>query len=243
MTSTGPDRPSEPPTERIARPTDRDDATEQIDLADGADGAGRDGATEQIDVGATEQIDAVHATEQIDPVDATEQTSAVDDADRVDDTRAFETPATRTFEAAPTPAPAAPAPTAPAPVAPTPFAPTPRYGDTGTRSGDPAGPTDTTHAPAAASPPSPPAPSSPPATTSAPAPVPVPEDRGPRSGTVVWGLIVAVVGVGILAVAAGARIDVQLALIVLLAAAGVALLVGSVLTAARRKNREQRTGR
>jgi heme A synthase len=59
----------------------------------------------------------------------------------------------------------------------------------------------------------------------------------------VWGLVVAVFGVGVLAVAAGARIDVQLALIVLLAAAGVALLVGSLLTAARRKNREQRAGR
>jgi hypothetical protein len=229
MTSTGPDSPSEPRTERIARPTDRDDATEQLDLADGADGTGRDGATEQIDVGATEQID---------PVDATEQIGAVDDADRVDDTRAFETPATRAFEAAPASA-------APTPTAPTPAAPTPRYGDTGagSGSGDPAGPTDTAHAPAAPSPSTPPAPPSPPATTSAPAPVPVPEDRGPRSGTVVWGLIVAVVGVGILAVAAGARIDVQLALIVLLAAAGVALLVGSVLTAARRKNREQRAGR
>ena len=39
------------------------------------------------------------------------------------------------------------------------------------------------------------------------------------------------------------RIDVQLALIVLLAGGGVALLVGSVLTAARRKNREQRAAR
>ncbi|WP_454049617.1 hypothetical protein [Cellulomonas sp. Marseille-Q8402] len=74
-------------------------------------------------------------------------------------------------------------------------------------------------------------------------PAPEPEDRGPRSGTVVWGLVVAVFGVGILAVAAGVRIDVQLALIVLLAAAGVALLVGSLLTAARRRSREQRAAR
>ncbi|NKY07624.1 hypothetical protein HF998_11670, partial [Cellulomonas hominis] len=74
-------------------------------------------------------------------------------------------------------------------------------------------------------------------------PAPLPEDHGPRSATVVWGLIVTAVGIGILAVAAGARIDVQLALIVLLAGGGVALLVGSVLTAARRKNREQRAAR
>lgn len=54
-----------------------------------------------------------------------------------------------------------------------------------------------------------------------------------RVGTVVWGLIIAMVGVGILAAASGAMFDRQLALIALLGVAGVALLVGSILTARR----------
>jgi len=58
-----------------------------------------------------------------------------------------------------------------------------------------------------------------------------------RVSTVVWGLVVALVGVGVLAWSAGARIDVQLAVIVLLAVAGAALLVGSVVTAGRRARR------
>ena len=56
-----------------------------------------------------------------------------------------------------------------------------------------------------------------------------------RVGTVVWGLVVMAVGVGLLALAAGAVFDVQLAMIVLVAGAGVALLVGSVLSAGRRR--------
>jgi hypothetical protein len=54
-----------------------------------------------------------------------------------------------------------------------------------------------------------------------------------RVGTVVWGLVLAAIGVGILAWASGLAIDVQLALIVLLAVAGAALLVGSLVSAAR----------
>ncbi|NKY41481.1 hypothetical protein HGA02_18760, partial [Cellulomonas septica] len=54
-----------------------------------------------------------------------------------------------------------------------------------------------------------------------------------RVGTVVWGLVLAAIGVGILAWASGLAIDLQLALIVLLAVAGAALLVGSLLSAAR----------
>lgn len=73
----------------------------------------------------------------------------------------------------------------------------------------------------------------------APVPPAPPENRGPRSGTVVWGLIVTVFGIGIFAAAAGFNLDVQLALIVLLAAAGVALLVGSTISAVRRKGREE----
>lgn len=56
-----------------------------------------------------------------------------------------------------------------------------------------------------------------------------------RVGTVVWGLVLAAIGVGVLAWAGGASIDVQLATIVLLAAAGTALLVGSLVSSARRR--------
>lgn len=69
-----------------------------------------------------------------------------------------------------------------------------------------------------------------------PAPAPAPhQDRGPRVGTVVWGLVVAAIGVGLLAVALGVVFDVELAFIVLVAAAGVLLLVGSVFGARRRR--------
>lgn len=76
--------------------------------------------------------------------------------------------------------------------------------------------------------------------TSAASAAPVEADRaerprGPRVGTVVWGLVIAAIGVGLLAVASGASLDVELAIIVLVAAAGVALLVGSLLTARRRR--------
>jgi hypothetical protein len=60
---------------------------------------------------------------------------------------------------------------------------------------------------------------------------------GPRTSTVVWGLVVAVIGCGLLAQAAGASIDLQLATILLLGVAGVLLVVGSVVSAARRKRR------
>jgi hypothetical protein len=58
-----------------------------------------------------------------------------------------------------------------------------------------------------------------------------------RVGTVVWGLVIAAIGVGLLAWAAGVAIDVQLAMIVLLAAAGTALLVGSIVSGARNARR------
>ncbi|MCL3859917.1 hypothetical protein [Actinotalea sp. K2] len=64
-----------------------------------------------------------------------------------------------------------------------------------------------------------------------------PDQQRLRVGTVVWGLVVAVIGVGILATAAGVVFDVQLALIGLVALAGVALLVGSVASGARRRRR------
>jgi hypothetical protein len=74
-------------------------------------------------------------------------------------------------------------------------------------------------------------------------PVPAPAASTPpagarprlRVGTTVWGLVVVAVGLGLIAIAAGAVFDVQLATIVLIAAAGVALLVGSLLTATGRR--------
>lgn len=93
----------------------------------------------------------------------------------------------------------------------------------------------------AAAPPRPTAAPAPmPAAAPAPAPAPAPATpAGPelRVGTVVWGLVVAVVGIGIVSFAWGARIDGGLALIVLLAGAGVALLVGSLVVALRRPHR------
>lgn len=63
-----------------------------------------------------------------------------------------------------------------------------------------------------------------------------PGRRGVRVATVVWGLVVAALGVGLLAWALGVTFDVELAFIALLAAAGVLLLVGSVATTRRRRN-------
>ena len=61
----------------------------------------------------------------------------------------------------------------------------------------------------------------------------VPE-RGVRVGTVVWGLVIAAVGIGLIAYASGLRFDVELAVIILIATAGLALLAGSVLSNRRR---------
>ncbi|MCU1431416.1 MAG: hypothetical protein JWP95_521 [Actinotalea sp.] len=61
--------------------------------------------------------------------------------------------------------------------------------------------------------------------------------RGVRVGTVVWGLVIAAIGVGLIAVASGVLFDVELAFIGLIAAAGIALLVGSVVNATRRSGR------
>lgn len=67
-------------------------------------------------------------------------------------------------------------------------------------------------------------------------PVPPAAPRPPvRMSTVVWGLIIVVVGAGVVARALGADFDNQLALIVLLAAAGVALVATSIISAVRRR--------
>lgn len=95
-------------------------------------------------------------------------------------------------------------------------------------------PTDTTGAPGATTP----SPSG--VSPSAPEPVwtaVTAEPRGVRVGTVVWGLVIAAVGVGLLAFASGVVFDVELALIGLVAAAGVALLVGSLMSGRRRRGR------
>lgn len=68
------------------------------------------------------------------------------------------------------------------------------------------------------------------------APTPRADPRPPaRMSTIVWGLIIVVVGAGVVARALGADFDNQLALIVLLAAAGVALVVTSIVSAVRRR--------
>jgi hypothetical protein len=70
--------------------------------------------------------------------------------------------------------------------------------------------------------------------TTTPAGYPAPEPNAPRVSTVVWGLVLVALGIGVVGAAAGATIDVGLAAIVLLAGAGVALLIGSLIAAARR---------
>ena len=75
-----------------------------------------------------------------------------------------------------------------------------------------------------------------PAPVAAPTPTLEPTRSGLRVGTVVWGLVLAVIGAGVIAVAAGARFDLELASIGLLALAGVALLAGSITTSARRRH-------
>ncbi|WP_148220656.1 hypothetical protein [Xylanimonas cellulosilytica] len=65
----------------------------------------------------------------------------------------------------------------------------------------------------------------------------------PRTSTIVWGFIILAIGVGALSVAAGATLDVGLAMIWLLAAAGTVLVVASILGAVRRRNRQESTAR
>jgi hypothetical protein len=57
---------------------------------------------------------------------------------------------------------------------------------------------------------------------------------GPRVGLILWGLIVAVFGAWIMAASAGVAIDAQLALILILAISGLALIVSAVIAALRR---------
>lgn len=82
----------------------------------------------------------------------------------------------------------------------------------------------------------PPAATSAPSTASTPSAAPERQHAPLRVGTVVWGLILAAVGFGVVASASGAEIDLELALISLMGVGGVALLVGSILTARRRRD-------
>ena len=59
--------------------------------------------------------------------------------------------------------------------------------------------------------------------------------RGPRVSTIVWGFVIVAFGVVVLAAALGARVDLGLATIVVLAAAGLTLVVGSIVSGARRR--------
>lgn len=69
-----------------------------------------------------------------------------------------------------------------------------------------------------------------------PLPAP-PVSTAPRTGTIVWGLVILAVGLALVAVAAGARFDVGLGLIWLLGGAGLVLVVASVVGGVRRRNR------
>lgn len=61
-----------------------------------------------------------------------------------------------------------------------------------------------------------------------------PRRRGARMGTVVWGILLAAIGAGIVARGLGVQFDVELALIIVLCVMGGALLVGSVVAGIRR---------
>lgn len=58
-----------------------------------------------------------------------------------------------------------------------------------------------------------------------------PRKAGVRVSTVVWGLVVFLVGLCLMAVAFGARIDAQLVFVAILVIAGLGLIAGAVLAA------------
>ena len=66
------------------------------------------------------------------------------------------------------------------------------------------------------------------ATTATPEPPATAENSGPRVTTIVWGLVIAAIGAGLLAVALGVTFDLELAVIIVIAAAGLALVGGSI---------------
>lgn len=68
------------------------------------------------------------------------------------------------------------------------------------------------------------------------APEPDTNRRSVRVGTMVWGLVLAAVGAAILAFALGFAFDPELALIVVITAAGALLLIGSIATTRRHRD-------
>lgn len=217
MSTTGPTEPR--PAD--GTPDAEDDATQVIATGEPTEIIETGGSTRVIATGEPTEVIGTGGTADTHVIASDEGTEVIEadsgSADEPVRTTAFATAPTADPYPSPGSAPADPYPSA----SPDPY---------------PSGPA----ASGATPPPSAPASDPGPWTAPAPTPAPVPEDRGPRSGTVVWGLVVAAVGVGVLAMAAGARIDAQLALIVLLAGAGAALLIGSVVSAARRRGRETR---
>ncbi len=101
----------------------------------------------------------------------------------------------------------------------------------GPRPGPPDDPAPSPSLPSPQPDPSPQAGPSPvPATVTAPAP-----RRGPRISTIVWGFVIAAFGAVVLASAFGAHVDTGLVAILVLAVAGVTLVVGSIVSGARRR--------
>ena len=52
-----------------------------------------------------------------------------------------------------------------------------------------------------------------------------PAVNGPRIGTIIWGGLLVLLGIGVIGIGAGLQIDLQVALIVLLALPGAGLLI------------------
>lgn len=61
-----------------------------------------------------------------------------------------------------------------------------------------------------------------------------------RAGTMVWGLVAVLVGLGAIAVATGRRVDLEIALISLFVIAGLGLLIGSAVSTLQSSSRERR---
>jgi hypothetical protein len=63
---------------------------------------------------------------------------------------------------------------------------------------------------------------------------PAPIKTSPRWGAIIWGIILAAIGLWIMAAAAGLMIDGQLAMILLLGLAGLTLITTALIAAVRR---------
>ncbi len=88
----------------------------------------------------------------------------------------------------------------------------------------------------AVAPPAVPATPATPTAANGPGHAPLTPRRGVRVGTIVWGLVIAAIGAGILAYALDVTFDAQLASIIVIFAAGVLLLVGSIATSRRHRS-------